>query len=345
MRVAFLPVVVAVSAVVAGCGNLSQEDLLFRAGVPTKQALAVTPPGTEAEVEDALVGDTASRAEQALEERCDDDLLCQTRNIARGFNSLTFGLLDIVDAIAQLPATHREVGRRVWGPHFDDSQGLSFRFEMTRADDGFDFCLHAVRGRMEASDATNALTCADGLDVDDVDSGDLSQVLSGSFAPSSIAGDAARRGQGTMHLEAGRLARFNRETRFANVADFVFDNTDGTTIAIDLLGTTVNGEDRDSTYAFVRSAEGDGQLVFDTFAELVEPQPPLFGTQTAEHVRIDAVWNADRAGAATGLVNEGNATRDYTINECWNADLDIVYDKDIFGAESGAINQCALPPP
>jgi hypothetical protein len=345
MRVAFLPVVVAFSAVVAGCGDLSQEDLLFRAGVPTKQALAVTPPGTEAEVEDALVGNSASSTEQALEEACDDELLCRTRNIARGFNSLTFGLLDIVDTIAQFPATRREVGRRVWGPYFDDGQGLSFRFEMTRADDGFDFCLHAVRGRMEASDATNVLTCADGLDIDDVDSGELAQVLSGSFAPSSIAGDAARRGQGTMHLEAGRMARFNREARFANVADFVFDNTDGTNIAIDLLGTTVNGEDRNSAYAFVRSAEGDGHLVFDTFAELVDPQPPSFATQTAEHVRIDAVWNADRAGAITGLVNEGNATRDYTINECWNADLDIVYDKDIFDVESGVEAQCALPPP
>lgn len=343
MRVAFLSVVVAFSALTAGCGDLSQEDLLFRAGVPGKRALAVTPPGTEAEVEDALVGDSASSTEQALEERCEGELLCQTRNIARGFNSLTFTLLDIVDAISQLPVTHREVGRRVWGPHFDDSQGLSFRFEMTRADDGFDFCLHAVRGRMEASDATNALTCADGVDIDDVDSGELALILSGTFAPSNIAGDAARRGQGTMHLLAGRMARFNRENRFAEVVDFVFDNTEGTNIAIDLLGTTVNGEDRNSAYAFVRTAEGDGSLLFDTFGELVDPL--FLETQTAEHIRIDAVWNADRAGAATGLVNEGNATRDYTINECWNADLEIVYDKDIFDVQSGDSGQCALPPP
>ena len=327
--------------VLAGCGDLSQEDLLFRAGVPDKRALALAPPGIEDEVA-AEVGDDASTRAQGLEEACGDgQLLCTTRNLARGFNGLTFFLLDLVDAISLQPPTLREPGRRVWGPHFDPDQRLSYRFEMTRGDDGFDFCLHAARGRMVASDETNAITCADddgdvAGDEVDVERGTLVEILSGSFLPSGIAGDAARLGQGTMQLQTGRQSRFTGERRFARAVDFVFNNTDGATVIdIDLLGATVNDQERDGAYHYDRSAAGDGSLVFDVFDEVVAPRFLSDDEQQLEHITLQADWNADRAGRASGVVDGGNTERDYVIEECWDAQLDTVYVKDIGDTATG----------
>ncbi len=347
MRSAFVFIVV---AGLAGCGgNLSQEDLLFRVGIPAKSSLAVTPPGIEAEVASALDDDggVASQAlQQALEEQCaDGDLLCATRNVARVFNGTTFALLDIVDAISALPPSLREPGRRVWGPHFDDARGTSFRFEMLRTDSGFDFCLHSAVGRLSATDASNALTC-NANDVDtaddeaDVERRELLQVLSGSFAPSTLAGGAARRGSGTMHLEAGRLARFRREARIARSADFVFDNSAGATVIdISLNGTVVDTVERDAAYHFNRSVDGDGALTFEFFDEFVAPQAPLFPPQSLERMVLSAAWNADRAGRASAVVDGGNAAGTFTIEQCWDAELNIVYD-NVFGTESGDAQAC-----
>ena len=341
--VAFV-VVTSALVVLAGCGDLSQEDLLFRAGVPNKAALALTPPGIEDEVA-AEVGTTTVR-QQGLKEACGDgQLLCTTRNLSRGFNGLTFFLLDVVDTISGLPPTLREPRRRVWGPHFDAAAGLSYRFEMTRGDDGFDFCLHAARGQLVPSDASNALKCDDddgdsiGNEVD-VQRGTLVEILSGSFLPSAIVGDAARLGRGTMQLQAGRQARFSGEQRFARTVDFVFDNTDGATVIdIDLLGTVVDGQERDAAYHYDRSVAGDGRLVFEVFDELIAPEL-LAGPQQLEHITLQADWNVDRAGRASGVVDGGNTERDFVLQECWDAQLDTVYVKDIFDVETGDQSQC-----
>ncbi len=320
-----------------GCGDLSQEDLLFRAGIPVKGAVAVVPPGTEAEVDDAL----ASSARQAMEENCDGDLLCETRNLARGFNGLTFFLLDIVDAISALPPSERSPGRRVWGPHFDAEQGSTFRFEMVRSDDGatFAFCLHARRGFVARAPAVD---CS--VEADD-DSG-LQLVLSGSFSPSGIVGDAARQGAGTMTLFSERLNRLNGEARFARQVDFAFDNRDqATAIHLDLLGTTVDDVDRDAAYDFVRDDTGSGTLAFDVFADLV-PSDAVLQRRQLERIRLRAAWNEALAGHAIGVVDGGNAgDRTFTLEQCWDASLARVYSRDVDDVEVGSIDACLVAAP
>lgn len=349
MRVVVLPLLALTGFVaLTGCGNLSQEDLLFRAGVPSKQAVAVIPPGTEAEVDEALAPSSSSSGGQALsvrrqgvEEQCDGNLLCETRNLARGFNGFTFFLLDIVDAISLQPPTERSPGRRVWGPHFDADQGTSFRFEMVRADDGatFSFCLHAARGFVGRAPE---VTCAT---ESDAGSG-LERVLTGTFEPSGIDGDSARLGRGTMQLALERLNRLNGEDRFARVVDFAFDHTGGQTdIHIDLLGTAVDDVERDAAYDFTRSAEGSGTLAFDVFAEMV-PGEGLLERRQLERIRLRAAWLADKAGRALGVVDGGNAgDRTFTVEECWDTSLAHVYRRDVGGAEEGSVAACLVEAP
>jgi hypothetical protein len=326
----------------AGCGDLSQEDLLFRAGVPAKEAVAVVPPGIEAEVDDALSSSSQalSSRRQALEERCDGDLLCETRNLARTFNGLTFFLLDIVDTISALPPSERSPGRRIWGPHFESDKGTTFRFEMTRSDDGatFSFCLHAARGfvgRAPDVDCTVAEDAATGLQ----------RLLSGSFSPSGIAGANARLGTGTMQLETERLNRLNGEPRIARIVDIAFDHQDGQTdLHIDLLGTSADAVDRDASYDFARSAEGDGTLAFDFFADLAQGDA-LFDERALERVRLRAAWGSDRAGRAIGVVDGGNTTAPVSVEQCWDASLATVYRQDVSGAETGDVGLCATDAP
>lgn len=326
----------------AGCGDLSQEDLLFRAGVPAKEAVAVVPPGTEAEVDDALAGtaQALSVRRQAVQEACDGDLLCETRNVARTFNGLTFFLLDIVDTISALPPSERSPGRRIWGPHFDGDKGTTFRFEMNRSDDGatFSFCLHAVRGFVgRAPDVDCSVE-------EDAGSG-LQRLLSGSFVPSGIAGQNARLGTGTMQLETERLNRLNGEARVARVVDIAFDHQGGQTdLHIDLQGTSVGNVDRDASYDFFRSAAGDGTLAFDLFADVVQGDA-LFDERALERIRLRAAWNADRAGRALGVVDDGDTTAPLSVEQCWDATLATVYRRSAAGDESGDVGVCTLEAP
>src|SRR3954462_3508547 len=85
------------------CGNLSEEDLVFQAAIPPKQALELRPAGADEKGPDSGSSSTQS---QALEAKCDDgDLRCGSRNAAHGLNQLTFGLLDIIDRVLQQPPT------------------------------------------------------------------------------------------------------------------------------------------------------------------------------------------------------------------------------------------------
>src|SRR3954463_4672732 len=110
----------------AACGDLSQEDLLFKAALPSKHELELQPAGDVSTADDGT-----GTAAQALDTPCaDGDLRCNAHGAAKGFNGVTFALLDLIDRIVNLPPTTRAHGRRVWGPAFLDDSQQTVRFEM-----------------------------------------------------------------------------------------------------------------------------------------------------------------------------------------------------------------------
>lgn len=301
--------VVVLALGVSACGDLSQEDLLFRAAVPPKDAIALRVPGA-AEGAGAL-----SVRRQAL---CpDDDLRCTATELAGGFNGLTFVLLDVVDAVVQLPPSQRARGRRVWGPHFDVEKNRSFRFEMVRRDDGFfDFCLHSAAGRVSEREVGD-IDCGSDDDV-------MANIFSGSFQPSDVVGDGARQGLGTMRFEAEKVRRVDGGDRFADVLDFAFDNRDGRVdIDIHAEGVPTGRADVDTTadYSFARGVDGGGEFRFQVFANLVSEG--LIPQQNLEHVDLKARWLADQSGRAHGVVSGGDLDdgEEVSVDQCWDADL------------------------
>jgi hypothetical protein len=317
----------------AGCGDLSQDDLLFRAAIPPRQALAVVPPGSD---EDARTGG------QALVAGCDDgDLRCDAAALANRFNRLTFGLLAIVDRVVALPPTTRAPGRRVWGPHHDVDADRTFRFEMVRQDDGvtFAFCLHAVRGRLAADVDNDAFDCTAG--VDDADASGLRRVLDGAFTPGVLDGAGARSGAGTMTLDLVALQTLDGGERVARALAFAFDNRDGATgIHIDALAPE-GGDGRDVRYDFDRGVDGAGTFAFELFGDVLDDRRPATAPRV-ERVRLLARWAADRSGRAAGVVDEGDVADVVTVDQCWDGSLATTFTAAVDGATTGDEAACAF---
>jgi hypothetical protein len=322
------PLVLVVAALSA-CGDLSQEDLLFRAAVPAKDIVALTVPG--------VPDDGGDDDGQALSACADGDLRCTASEIARGFNGLTFTLLDVVDAVVTLPPSRREPGRRVWGPHFDLEKGRSFRFEMVRqplsegGDGGtYTFCLHDAAGRV-SDDEVADLDCGSADDV-------MQNIFSGAFQPSDVAGDGARLGKGTLRFEAEKVQRVDGGDRFARALDFAFDNTaDEVHIDVVASGVPVVADiERDAGYSFDKDADGAGRFQFEFFTDLVS-DGRLIPAPNPEHVTLTARWRADQAGRATGVVDGGDldAGQVGLVDQCWDADLTITRLQGVDGVVTG----------
>lgn len=315
----------------SGCGDLSQEDLLFRAALPSKSELELRPAGAPSQADDAgRRGPT-----QGLE--CDDDenLRCKSLQVAETLNGVTFDILDLVDAITAQRPSQRSRGRRVWGPYFDEANDNTGRFEMVRRDDGvtYDFCLHLVPGRLRNEDARD-LSCD--VDVDE-DTG-LTMVLSGFFTPGDLAGARARSGQGEVALELGRLPQVDRGIRRLVVA---FDNDEGRThINLTLFGARIPGTTTERSpveYEFTREADGSGTFFFDVFANIAKDSPRL------EQLLIAAQWNADQAGRADASISGGDAGNGLEVTHCWDAEGAEVYAaRSAPPGSRGDVEQCAF---
>lgn len=327
-----LPTLLAVAGLVAAttaCGDLSQEDLLFRAALPSKSELELLPAGA------ASTADASSGAGQALARACDDaDLHCQSLKVAEELNGLTFGLLDVVDFVTAHPPSERARGRRVWGPYFDADKDVTSRFEMVRRRNGvtYDFCLHATAGRVRGSDARD-LSC----DVDVHEETGLAVVLSGFFTPGELAGARARSGEGGLTLELGRLPDHDGVGRRL---EFRFNNREARTdIEVTLVGARVPGtvtEREPVHYAFTRETDGSGTFLFDVLANIVKDSPRL------EQLLIVAEWNAEQAGRADGSVSGGDAGPGVTVAQCWDTAGDEVFHESTFTEPRGDVGACVI---
>ena len=320
----------AAAPLTVGCGDLSQEDLLFRAAIPAKEALEVRPAGAASDADGAGAAGTET---QAMEVACEAfDVKCQARNVSFVLNSVTFTLLDLVDRIVSFPPSQRERGRRVWGPFFDFDSGATSRFEMVRTDGGaaYRFCLHSVAGRIADRDARD-VTCD--TDVDD-DTG-LTLLLEGTFSPGDLAGARARSGVGSMLFHTGRLP--GELAAIGRTMAIDFDNEDDeTNVTITVEGQRDVGSvfERDPiSYEFRRDAAGAGTFGFVLFADVHQDDENAANLRRIERLDIVAQWNADQAGRGVARVREGDlGAEEFTVDQCWDsADAQVYRGLDFSG--------------
>ena len=98
------------TAVVASCGNYSNEDLLYMSAVPSSSQLAVVLPAAATTVVQA-------------------ELAQDTHNGISNVNTMLDDVLGLVDAIRSYEPTSRSTNSRTWGP-FDDSKHPGWQWKL-----------------------------------------------------------------------------------------------------------------------------------------------------------------------------------------------------------------------
>ena len=343
VRALILPLVVVVTALLSvACGDFSQEDLVFRAALPSKSEVAVVPPGVSAAAHaDVVTGNNTTA--QAIDATCGrDDLRCHAQQLATGVNTVSGALLDLVDRITALPPTTRAPRKRVWGPvHLSDGD-VSVRFEMTLQDDGatYAFCLHGRAGDFDAS-TVDHIGChaSEAVPLNDISG--FTQVLVGTFRPGVVPGEGARTGTGSLTFEAGAVGAIRHDATLQGTLTVDFDHTGGVVDNHVHLANVVvpgTGETHDDDAVFHSDADGAGSFVFSVFLDLVAGG---LGNR-AELLQVSSRWTSTQAGRADASVTGGDAGDvGYHATQCWDATLAPVFTTSP-DATSGTVAACVF---
>jgi hypothetical protein len=330
----FLTCAMVTAMTLGACGNLSNEDLLFLSGRPTRDDVEVAPPGTTTD-------GSSNTTQQALGLVCDDgDLRCHAQNIAQLLNGLTFALLDLADAITNEEPTVRSPGYRRWGP-FTTGDGVlaTFVFQMTRDGDELVFCLHGVSGEDPRSGDADARvpSCADDGGTADEP---LQRLWFGNVTKSQDS--SLRNSSGTMTLYGDAVATINRERSLGRVLDFAFSSQDDrSNVRIAVVDGLFDDTDEraPSQYEYSKEADGAGTFAFVTQRNIV--QDGL--RRRAESLSLRAAWDSTQAGRGDAEVFGGDLNEPVSWAQCWSAapGFDVVFQSTTEGT-IGTDSDCTI---
>ena len=330
----------------AGCGNWSDEDLVFMQVRPDREAVHLRVPG-EDRVRAALEQGLSS-VQQGLNNPCDGadaTLTCSTRQVAAHLNRLTFFLLEIVSSVTSHQPTQRKQGARVWGPFFVKEDGLSHRFEMRRDDGvgpgGFSYCLHSAKADKSLPFSDRGVACGK-------DASGFSEVFTGTFLPDPETGKV-RTGMGEMRLdlEKQRESGLTRDRSVQGVYEFLFDNRDGRQvigITIDKVTDAQSGLPSRATYSYHRDEDGAGELNLTLMIQ-AGCEGMVCVDSSLETMAIHAQWTASGAARLDVVASGGDLQRSYAGWECSAEDLNVVakhYDWDP-AQDTGTQADCPVP--
>ena len=254
-----------ITAVIASCGNYSNEDLLYMSAVPSSSQLAVVLPAAATTVMQA-------------------ELAQVTHNGIGTVNTLLDDLLGLVDTIRSYEPTSRTSDSRTWGP-VDDSNHPGWRWALvvTREDTtSFKYELD-VQNTAAGSPVVPFLTGTFDL------AGGVKQGSGGvtaHFAAIASAGFPAD--PGTAQYDTLSLTYQN------------FDTPGSPVSAMLTLNRTVPDKNglMTGSFSYEILTDGSGQLTFLAAGNIVG------GTGT-EMVTIHAQWLASGAGMGTQTIDAG----------------------------------------
>jgi hypothetical protein len=287
---------------VAACGDLSNDDLLFLAAVPSRDEVALE-----------VVGD-AGTAGALTADQSDVPTVYRPEAVAEAewINATAGRLLDFVATLGYGSApSERSENRRVWGPMRNvGGEGLTVRLQIERqwldVAPRYTFCLHMGPDGAPSGDTS----CADGR------AAGLYRVMSGTYQP--IAGGDTRSGTGTILIDfdaseavgasaTGQSGLFTLEYDFtaggeAKRLHVLWSASSG-------LGTAPDPLD----YSYERDATGV-HFTFQWYDDVID------GTRV-ERQTVDVCWTPTGAGRARVQIRGGDVPRSNaaSANECWDA--------------------------
>ena len=299
--------VAGVTAVMAACGDYSNEDLLYMSAVPSSSQLAVVLPA-------AMV--TVTQAELAED----------THNGISSVNTMLDEVLGLVDAIRSYEPTSRTSDSRTWGPFADsNNRGWQWRLIVTR------------------TDATNFTY---ELDVENTTATTPAWVsfFTGSF---DLAGGVKQgNGSVTANFAALAAANFPLDSNTSQLATLTIDyqnyQTPGSPVSVKLMilraaPDPVSGV-TSATFTYEILADGSGEIAFTLVGNVI-PGPAI------ETLDLNAQWLSSGAGKATLAVAAGDGAG-MTQTECWDATFEATYNDKPWSVteDAGDPSLCPLLP-
>jgi hypothetical protein len=294
-------------AMLAACGNYSNEDLEFMNALPEGDALRAEIPATSA----------------ALAPADEAELARQTHDTTRGFNGLVAGLAGIVDVVRSYPPASRTPDSRTWGPFAPERDRLVNQDWWTRM---------TVRRNLDDPaqfDYEIAVHKAGNSDLD------WPVVISGSFK----SGETARRGRGHIQLTTAKARSEGMIFVGMETIDHVEIDYDTVSdpVSIQMTITALPplvGTDPPAmlVYGYRANAAGQGQMTFDVYGNV------LTGP-AVEHVNVTALWLPSGEGRALGTIVEGDG-QGARRTQCWDSQFKQTFDQGWLGVTTGDAGLC-----
>ncbi|MGI5863749.1 MAG: hypothetical protein ACOX6T_17065 [Myxococcales bacterium] len=309
--------VAALAAVFAACGPLSNVDE-FRNASPSRQGVDIKVPSDSGK---ALTASDYGSQEQALiGERAHWYTL--TRAMTLVVNGGTAWVLNLCEQIIKHQPTTIDDTHAVWGPHTNPLSPNTFKFTVTKVDDGYDYLLEA-----KAKDADDSAYVT---------------LISGHHVP----GAAEKEGSGTFSLDWDAAQTLPEHSKEVGKADFTYSRNANLDVTVGVKFKQAmdeeSGQRVDADYAFSQIAGGDGSFEFVLHKDMTELPN---NTPAKERLAIKSRWQNDGAGRCDVKVSQGDIVNPLTLSECWGSTFLETYYADSLGitAAQDAESACVFP--
>jgi hypothetical protein len=278
--------VAVLTAIMAACGDYSNEDLVYMSAIPSSSQLAVVLPA-------AMV--TVMQAELAQD----------THTGISNVNSMLDEVLGLVDAIRSYEPTSRTSNSRTWGPFADsNNKGWQWRLVVTRTD-------------------TTTFTYV--LDVEDTTAAAPTWVsfFTGFF---DLAGGVKQgNGSVTADFGTLAAANFPLDSNTSQLATLMINyqnyQTPGSPVSVTLTIIRAAPDPTTGvtsvTFTYEILTDGSGEIAFTLVGNVI-PGPLI------ETLALNAQWLSTGAGKATLAVVAGDGAG-MTQTECWDATFEATY--------------------
>jgi hypothetical protein len=316
---------------VSGCGNLSNEDLLFLAGLPRAEEVALEVEG----------GDTSG----ALTLGDQSEYYAGAHKAATEINAMVSAILDFVDGLGRGHSpTTRTDDSRVWGPIEGDG-GITFRLEIRRSEGGgggpkYTFCLHAGSGDGED------------VDCDDATADGVHRILWGTYEPRALEAEA-RSGSGDIHIDFDASERAGTNVnRDRGRLDLDYDFSGGGNekdIHLEFTILPAAGEvGRHATYDYANDGAGAVDFYLEYQNNAIGGGFGDLGSTALENIELVATWTEGGIGRGDATITGGDlGTTDFVRGtECWSGGLSVTYFKfewtthPEYNDEDGLLSSC-----
>jgi hypothetical protein len=277
------------AALVAGCGNYSNEDLEFMNALPQGDALRAEMPAVS----------------PALSPEDEAELAKMTHDTTRGFNAWLGGLVSMVDLVRSFPPTSRTRDSRTWGPFEPDRGKLVNRDWQTRM---------IMRRNLVNPEQFDYEIAFHKIGTSDLD---WPVFIRGWF----LAGQTARKGRGHVQLvTAGPRAGGMDLTDLGMLDHLEIDyDTSADPVTVDMTITNLpgplGGEPAMLIYSYLASAAGQGEMTFDVFGNIPGTGAPI------EHLNVTSRWRASGEGRAQATIVSGDG-QGLQQTQCWSSSFE-----------------------